>query len=199
MRKAAMTRSRRSSWQHRARARTDSWPPVLAAAAEGVYFILAYASARGARVLLPIALIALLARSPTPWTHLGLVLALFALCLFGGACSGVAFHLLGNLRGRMWPAGDLLVGVAGVAPYLLVLTYVVRWVSDGRGLLTAPDAMDGVMVGCLSLFFGGGAGVGLAIDSRDDRRAGVEWDANEARRAVNGKRGRGWRDTERPT
>jgi hypothetical protein len=134
-------------------ARVDTLPPSIRPAVFGALLIVLFAMARGAWLVLPLALIYLFATSTHPWTSLmtGVVIAVLAMA--GGALSGLAYGLVGRHLRTAVRGGYYLTGILTLAPYMFVLTLILR-LSKGESLWHRLSGTELAMSGILTLIFG---------------------------------------------
>jgi uncharacterized membrane protein len=134
-------------------ARIDALPPSVKPAAFGASIIVIYAMARGARYILPVIVVIVLATSPDPWSSLMTGVGAALLAMIGGALSGFAYSLFGRRLRTAIPGGYYLTGMVTLAPYMIVLTYMARLAHGGQ-LWRSPDGGDLAVAGFMTLVFG---------------------------------------------
>jgi uncharacterized membrane protein HdeD (DUF308 family) len=134
-------------------ARIDTLPPSIRPAAFGAMLVVMFAMARGASIILPIIVVYVRATSPDPWASLMTGVGIAVLAMIGGALSGFAYSLVGRHLRKAIPGGYYLTGIVTLAPYMFVLSYIVR-LSDGVSLWHRPRGGEVAISGVLTLAFG---------------------------------------------
>jgi hypothetical protein len=134
-------------------ARIDALPPTIRPAVFGALLIVLFAMARGAWLVLPIALIVLFATSAHPWTSLLTGVGVALLTMTGGALSGLAYGLVGRHVRTMPRGGYYVTGVVTLAPYMFVLPYILR-LSKSQPFWRLPSGEDLAISGGMTLLFG---------------------------------------------
>lgn len=119
----------------------DSFPDAIRPAVYGALFIVLFMLARGAWIIAPIAIVYVLLTSDTPLVTLGHGVAVIGLAMTGGALSGLAYGLVGRRLQRAFRGGWYLTGIITIAPYMFVLTYVIR-LADHKPLLAPLTGLD---------------------------------------------------------
>lgn len=131
----------------------ESLPPTVRPAAYGAYIIVAMMLMRGAMIIVPLAIVYVLATSHTPLVILGRGAAVVILAMLGGAASGLAYGLIGRHLQRAFPGGRYLTGIVTSLPYMVCLVVVDR-LLDQKALWTPLTRTDlGISIG-MALFFG---------------------------------------------
>jgi hypothetical protein len=149
----AETRKHQSSLAERLAARIDALPPSIKPAAFGAMVVVIFAMARGAWLILPVLVIYVLATSQDPWSSLMTGVGIAVLAMLGGALSGFAYSLVGRHVRTAIRGGYYLTSIVTLAPYMLVLAYIVR-LGDGLSLWHRPRASEFAISGLMTLLFG---------------------------------------------
>ena len=134
-------------------ARIDALPPTIRPAVFGALLIVFFAMARGAWLVLPIALIYLFATSPHPWASFMTGVGVVLLAMAGGGLSGLAYGLVGRHVRTAVRRGYYVTGVLTLAPYMFVLPFILR-LSEGQPFWHRLSAAEVAMSGGLTLLFG---------------------------------------------
>jgi hypothetical protein len=134
-------------------ARIDALPPTIRPAAFGALLIVFFAMARGAWLVLPLALIYVLATSTDPWASIMTGVGIALLAVAGGALSGLAYGLLGRHVRRVVRGGYYLTGILTLAPYMFVLPFI-RRLGEGEPFWRRPSGGELAISGGLTLLFG---------------------------------------------
>ena len=150
---AERRRTKQPTRVERLAASIDALPPSIKPAAFGALIIVMYAMAHGAWIVLPIAIVYVLATSPDPWSSLVTGAGIAFLAMAGGALSGFAYSLVGRHLRTVLPGGYYLTGIVTLAPYMVMLTFMSR-LADGVSLSQRPRASDLGIGGFLTLLFG---------------------------------------------
>ena len=154
-------------------ARIDALPPTIRPAAFGALLIVFFAMARGAWLVLPIALIYVLATSPHAWDSIMTGVGIALLAMAGGALSGLAYGLIGRHVRTAVRGGYYAAGIVTLAPYMLVLSFIFR-LSEGEPLWQRPSGSELAISGGMTLLFGlvlGRTWFGPDDESRPSERA----------------------------
>jgi hypothetical protein len=154
-------------------ARIDALPPTIRPAAFGALLIVFFAMARGAWLVLPIALIYVLATSANPWESIMTGVGIALLAMAGGALSGLAYGLIGRHVRTAVRGGYYLAEILTLAPYMFVLTFILR-LSEGEPLWRRLNGGELAISGGMTLLFGlvlGRAWFGPDDESRPSERA----------------------------
>jgi hypothetical protein len=131
----------------------DSLPDTLRPAAYGALFIVLFMLMRGAWLVAPLAIIYVFVTSATPLLDIARGASVVGLAMVGGALSGLAYGLVGRHLRTAMPGGRYLTGIITIAPYMFLLTVIIR-LADGKPLWQPLAASDiWVSVG-MSLLFG---------------------------------------------
>ena len=134
-------------------ARIDALPPTIRPAAFGAVLIVCFAMARGAWLVLPVALVYVLATSPHPWQSVMTGVGLAALTMAGGALSGLAYGLVGRHVRTAVRGGCYVAGIVTLAPYMFMLSFIFR-LSEGEPLWRPLSGAELGMSGFMTLLFG---------------------------------------------
>ena len=119
----------------------------------GAFLVLFAMSLRGALFVVPIVVIYVLATSHTPFADLMLGATVFGLAVVGGAFAGLSYSALGRHVRRLGRLGRYLAGITTIAPYMLVLLFIIR-VADHKTLYAPLVEEDWVIFAFMSVFFG---------------------------------------------
>ena len=152
-------------------ARVDALPPTIRPAAFGALLIVFFAMARGAWLVLPVALIYLFATSPHPWDSLMTGAGIALLAMAGGALSGFAYGLVGRHVRTAIKGGYYLTGIVTLAPYMFVLSFIIR-LGEGDPFWRRLSGAELAMAGGMTLLFG--LVLGRAWFGPDDEGRGGE-------------------------
>lgn len=143
------------------RARVGGWvdglPDTVRPAVFGALFIVMFMMMRGAWLVAPIAIVYVLATSPTPGADLARGTDVVLLAMFAGGLSGLAYGLLGRHLQKAFPGGHYLTGIVTVAPYMFLLPFVSRLIDRER-FWSALTTEDLVIASLMTLIFGLGMG-----------------------------------------
>jgi hypothetical protein len=131
----------------------EALPPSIRPAVYGAGLIVVFMLWRGAWLVAPIAIVAVLVFSPHPLHAIGLSLSVVALAIIGGAFSGLAYGLVGRRVKDALPGGRAVAGILTVAPYMLLLSYIAR-IREGVPLWSAPTTVELVISALMALLFG---------------------------------------------
>lgn len=131
----------------------DGLPDTIRPAVFGALIIVMFMMVRGAWLVAPIAIVYVLATSPTPAADLtrGIEVVLFA--MFAGGMSGLAYGLLGRHLQRAFPGGHYVTGIVTIAPYMFLLPLVIRLI-DRKPVWTALSTEDLVISSSMTVMFG---------------------------------------------
>lgn len=133
--------------------RVDALPPSIRPAVHGALLIVVFMLMRGAWLIVPIAIVAVFFTSRTPFATLGRGATVVLLALGGGALSGLAYGLLGRHVQHAFRGARYLTGIVTVAPYMLVLVYIIR-LADNKPVLAPWTRDDLIVMVAMTLFFG---------------------------------------------
>ena len=150
--------------------RIKTLPEFFQPIAYGAAIILVFMGTRRALVILPIAVIYVLATSSTPLADLEMGAGFLLVAILAGALSGLSYSLLGKYLRRLGTVGPYLAGIVTVAPYLLVLFHL-DTDSKSHTLFQSMDVWDYSFVALLSVLFG--SIIGVALKKRDQRKGRV--------------------------
>lgn len=146
-----------AAWNERVIVRLVAWvdalPPTLRPAAHGALLIVMFMLMRGAWLVAPLAIVAVLFTSRTPFATLGRGAMALLLALAGGALSGLSYGLAGRHIRRAFPGGRFLTGIVTIAPYMFVLVYIIR-VADRKPVLAPWATQDFIVALVMTLIFG---------------------------------------------
>jgi xanthosine utilization system XapX-like protein len=131
----------------------DGLPDTIRPAVFGALIIVMFMMVRGAWLVVPFAIVYVLATSSTPAADLarGMEVVLFA--MFAGAMSGLVYGLLGRHLKRAFPGGRYMTGIVTIAPYMFLLPLISRLI-DGKPVRTALSTGDIVIAGSMTVIFG---------------------------------------------
>jgi hypothetical protein len=139
------------------RARLGAWvdglPDTVRPAVFGALIIVMFMMVRGAWLVAPIAIVYVLATSPTPGADLARGSEVVLLAMFAGGVSGLVYGLLGRHLQKAFPGGRYVTGIVTIAPYMFLLPFVSRLIDHERfwSTLTTEDL---VIAGLMTLIFG---------------------------------------------
>lgn len=149
----AESSDRRPTLVERLAARIDDLPPTVRPAAFGASIVLMFAMARGAWIVVPVAVIYVLATSPDPWAWLMTGVGISVLAIAGGALSGLAYGLVGRHVRSAFRGGCYLAGLVTLAPYMFLVPYILR-LADGVPFWHRPRGGELAISGIMTLLFG---------------------------------------------
>lgn len=135
----------------------DGLPDTVRPAVFGALIIVMFMMVRGAWLVAPIAIVYVLATSPTPGADLARGTEVVLLAMFAGGLSGLAYGLLGRRIQKAFPGGHYVTGIVTVAPYMFLLPFVSRLIDRGR-FWSALTTEDLVIASLMTLIFGLGIG-----------------------------------------
>jgi hypothetical protein len=150
--------------------RIKTLPEFFQPIAYGAAIILVFMGARGALIIVPIAVIYVLATSSTPLADLEMGIGILLFAIVAGALSGLSYSLLGKYLRRLGTVGPYLAGIVTVAPYLLVLFHL-NTDSKSHTLFQTMDVWDYGFVALLSVLFG--SIIGVALKKRGQRKGRI--------------------------
>lgn len=137
--------------------RQPAWlrPPIY-----GALIVVFLMGARGAAFTLPLLVVAVLFISKHPARDLALGAALVGAAIVGGGLAGLAYSVAGRWVRPIPTIGPYAAGVLTVAPYMAVITLIVR-VSDARPLVSPIQTAEVIAFGIMSVLFGVALGQAL--------------------------------------
>ena len=133
--------------------RIDALPPTIRPAVFGALLIVFFAMARGAWLVLPLAVIYLFATSTHPWASLMTGVGIAVLAMAGGALSGLAYGLVGRHVRTAVRGGYYVTGIVTLAPYMFLVPFILR-LGEGEPLWHRPSGAELAASGGMTLLFG---------------------------------------------
>jgi hypothetical protein len=143
-------------------------PEFVRPVAEGALAIVMFMLARGAIFILPIAVLVVLLKSPTPLADLAQFAGFLVIAILAGALSGLAYTLIGRRLRRLGAPGYYLSAIVTAAPYMLVLIHL-DTDRNSHSLLHSPEAWEYGFAAVVSVILG--ILFGHAFYKRDQRKA----------------------------
>ena len=131
----------------------DDLPPTIRPAVFGALIVVFFAMARGAWIIIPIAVIYVFATSPHPWVPIMTGVNIGVLAMVGGGLSGLTYGLVGRHLRTAVRGGYYLAGLLTLAPYMFALSYVIR-AAHGIPLWSRPTEPEVVMSTIMTVLFG---------------------------------------------
>ena len=131
----------------------DRLPDTIRPAAYGALFVVLMMLMKGAWLVAPIAIIYVSFTSPHPLADIAFGARVVLLVMFGGAASGLAYGLVGRHLRAAFPGGRYATGIVTIAPYMLVLVYIIRFV-DHKPFWAPLSGEDIGIASFMSLLFG---------------------------------------------
>ena len=129
----------------------------------GALLVPAWALARGALFLLPVAFVAVLLTSDHPLRSIGTGLLIFSLAVAGAALSGLAYSLLGRPVRGVPIIGPILAGWLSSWPYAFTLLLIIR-LFDGVPIVAPFGRPEWFTFGFGTLYIGAMIGFFLFRD-----------------------------------
>jgi hypothetical protein len=154
-------------------ARTEMWiearPEWLRPILYGPALLLVAMFARGALVLGPILLVALILASDAPLQDVASLVFVFAIAIGGSAAGGLAYTVIGRYLRTFRYIGPYIAGIVTLFPYMFSVMFIVRAI-DHEAIIAAPTSDELFAAIVMSGFFG--SMLGHAWAGRDSRHLG---------------------------
>ncbi len=151
--------------------RIKTLPEFFQPIAYGAAVILLFMGARGALIMIPIAIVYVLLTSRTPLADLTNGAAFLLTAIAAGALAGLSYTLIGRYVKRVGTLGPYLAGIVTAAPYLWVIFHL-DTNRKSHALFQAMDKVDYVFLAAFSIFFGSIIGVAFRKKKEPTRRNG---------------------------
>jgi hypothetical protein len=131
----------------------ESLSDTVRPAVYGALIIVMFMMMRGAWIIAPIAIVYVLATSHTPGADLVRGASIVGLAMLAGGLSGLAYGLIGRHLRNAFPGGQYATGIVTIAPYMCLLTIIVR-MADGKRVWAPLTTEDLVIAGLMTVVFG---------------------------------------------